>query len=163
MQKNYFINQESSRYSVRKQDWFFAFCKNVSQKNCFCIWMKITTPRKTTRTFLYTQKEKKLLNVFIYKKQDTFQKARQFPLHFYIQKAIHFTLRDFSWNFCSLYLYTKSMTLCVTWRFNIQKARHFAKTKAICDTFLYTKTRHFVLRDFSLNFWKLLRGGTFTY
>ena len=32
---------------------------------------------------------------FVYKNPDTFQKARQFPLRFYIQKAIHFTLRDF--------------------------------------------------------------------
>ena len=36
-----------------------------------------------------------LRDVFIYKKPDTFQKARQFPLRFYIQKAVHFTLRDF--------------------------------------------------------------------
>ena len=48
-------------------------------------------PRKTTRTFLYTQTLKKLQNVFIYKTQDTFQKARQFPLRFYILKAIQFT------------------------------------------------------------------------
>ena len=44
---------------------------------------------------LYTQKAKKLPNVFIYKKPDTFQKARQFPLRFFIQKAIHFALWDF--------------------------------------------------------------------
>ena len=47
------------------------------------------------RAHLYKQKPKKLLNVFIYKKPDTFQKARQFPLRFFIQKAIHLTLRDF--------------------------------------------------------------------
>ena len=47
------------------------------------------------RSRLYTQKVKKLRNVFIYKKPDTFQKATEFPLHFYIQKAIHLTLRDF--------------------------------------------------------------------
>ena len=41
------------------------------------------------------QHGKKLLNVFIFKKPDTFQKARQFPLRFYIQKSIHLTLRDF--------------------------------------------------------------------
>ena len=44
---------------------------------------------------LYTQKAKKLCTTFIYKKPETFQKARQFPLRFYIQNAIHFTLRDF--------------------------------------------------------------------
>ena len=40
---------------------------------------------------LYTQKAKKSQKVFIYKKPDTFQNARQFPLRFYIQKAIHLT------------------------------------------------------------------------
>ena len=38
---------------------------------------------------------RELRNVHIYIKPDTFQKARQFPLRFYIQKAIHLTLRDF--------------------------------------------------------------------
>ena len=47
------------------------------------------------RARLYTQKTKKLPNVFIYKKADTFQKARQFALRYFIQKAIHLTLRDF--------------------------------------------------------------------
>ena len=59
--------------------------------------MKITMTAITERqrACLYTQKAKKLRNIFIYKKPDTFQKARQFPLRFYIQKAIHLTLRDF--------------------------------------------------------------------
>ena len=47
----------------------------------------------------YIQKAKKLLKVFVYKNPDTFQKGRQFPLRFYTQKAIHFTLRDFDENF----------------------------------------------------------------
>ena len=50
--------------------------------------------RKTTRTFLYT-KSRKYRVVFIYKKLDTYQKARLFPVRFYIQKGIHLTLRDF--------------------------------------------------------------------
>ena len=29
------------------------------------------------------------------------------------------------------------MTLCVSWRFYIRKARHFANSKTICDTFIY--------------------------
>ena len=47
------------------------------------------------RARLYTQKAKNSKTFFIYKKPDTFQKARRFPLRFYIQKAIHLTLRDF--------------------------------------------------------------------
>ena len=45
--------------------------------------------RKTKHTFLYLKK--KMRNVSIHKKLDTLQKSRQFPLRFYIQKAIHFT------------------------------------------------------------------------
>ena len=43
------------------------------------------------RARLYTQKAKKLQNVFIYKKPDTFQKVRQFPLRFYKEKAQYLT------------------------------------------------------------------------
>ena len=51
--------------------------------------------RKTRRMFIYT-KSKKNCETFLYtKKPDTFQKARQFPLRFYIQKAMYLTLRDF--------------------------------------------------------------------
>ena len=45
------------------------------------------------------RKQKKLLNVFIYKNPHTFQNAIQFPLRFYIQKAIHFPLHGFHENF----------------------------------------------------------------
>ena len=50
---------------------------------------------KRQRARVQTQKAKKLQNVFIYKKPDTVQKAGQYPLRFYIQKAIQLTLRDF--------------------------------------------------------------------
>ena len=68
--------------------------------------------RKTTRTFIYI-KSKKIWKLFIYKKPDTFQKARQFPLRFFIQKAIHLTLRDYHEIF-EVGIYTKIMTFCVT-------------------------------------------------
>ena len=41
------------------------------------------------------RKQKQLRNLFIFKKPYTFQKDRQFPLRFYIQKAIISKLRDF--------------------------------------------------------------------
>ena len=55
--------------------------------------------RKTTRTFVYKHEAQKLRNVLIYKNTETLKKARQFPLRFYIQKAIYFTLRNFSLKF----------------------------------------------------------------
>ena len=67
----------------------------------------------------------------------------------------------FSWNFWGWHLYTKTMTLCVMWSFYIQKDRHFTKSKTICDTFYIQKFGTFALRDFSLNFWNLRRGGAF--
>ena len=78
--------------------------------------MKITITAIIERQHgrLYTQEAKKTSNGYIYKKRDTFHKARQFPLHFYIQKAIHLTLRDFHEIFeVGIYI-KKSMTLCVT-------------------------------------------------
>ena len=74
MQKNYFIAQESSRYSGRKQDRFFdAFgvFKNVSQKIGFLIWMKITITAII---------ERQRARFYIHKKQ-------KFAKRFYIQKA----------------------------------------------------------------------------
>ena len=38
--------------------------------------------RKCARFYIY-KKQKELQNVFICKNPDTFQKAKQFPLHFY--------------------------------------------------------------------------------
>ena len=59
-----------------------------------------------------------------------------------------------------IYIYTKSMTLCVICRFYIQKYRHFKKIKTVCVTVIYIqKSWHFVLRNFSWNFWYWRKGG----
>ena len=72
--KNYFIAQESSRYSVRKQDWFFLLfvhIKTFRKKIGFCIWMKITMTDiiKRERTLFYIHEIAKRFNI---------QKARHF-------------------------------------------------------------------------------------
>ena len=51
--------------------------------------IRMTAILERQRARLYTQKAKKLRNVYIYKQKDTYQKARQFPFSFYIQKAMH--------------------------------------------------------------------------
>ena len=72
-----------------------------------------------------------LRGVFIYKKQDSSKKTRQFVLFFEIQKAWHFALRDFSLNFWN-------------WR---RGGGHFYKQKnSLCVKFLYAKTMYFPLR-----------------
>ena len=93
---------------------------------------------------------------FKYKNPDTFQKASLFPLRFYIQKARHFTLHNFSWKCWIWHIYTTIMTLFVTWRFYIQKAWHLAKSKTICVTFFYTKIRTLCVRQFFIECLKLV-------
>ena len=112
--------------------------------------------RKTRRTFIYT-KSKKLGNILYTNSPTLFTKLDNFRYVFIFKKPYTWRSGIFM-NFWSWHLYTKSMTLCVMWRFYIQKARHFARSKTICDTFLYTKSGTFALRNFSLNFWNLRRG-----
>ena len=137
--------------TLRKKNWFLYI--NENYHDCH--------DRKAMLTFIYTQKTKKLLNILIYKKPDTFQKARQFPFRFSIQKAIHLTLRHFheifevgiyiqkAWHFAlrDVFMHKKLDTS--------QKARQFA------IRFYIQKSGTFALRDFSLNFWNLRRGGHF--
>ena len=107
-------------------------------------------------------KNQKLRNVFIYKKPDILQTARQFTLRFDTQKARHFTLHDFGEIFEVGIL--------------IQKAWHFV----LCDVFIYTnpetskKARQFALRfdtkvwtlcfmPFLIKFYKFKEGGGILY
>ena len=55
------------------------------------------------------------------------------------------------------------MKFFVTWRFCIQKSRHFAKSKITCVTFLYTQILTLCVTWFSWNFWNWRRGGEFLY
>ena len=131
----------------------FVHIKTSSKKEIF-LYTNVNNndshPWKKTCTFLYTQKEKNYETFLsICKKPDIFQKERQFALRFYSQKSRLFTLRDFR-ETCEIgiYIYTKSMTLCVTRRFYIQKSIHFKNSKSICVTFLYTKILTFCVTQF---------------
>ena len=78
--------------------------------------MNLKTKRQCAR--LYINVSKKIVKRQYIQKARHFPKPRQFALRFYSQKAQHFTLRDFHENFeVGIYIYTKSMTLCVTRRF----------------------------------------------
>ena len=63
------------------------------------ITMTAISERQRARFYIHKKQKKSRKVLYIYKKPDTFQKARQFPLRFYIQKGINFTLRDFSLKF----------------------------------------------------------------
>ena len=114
--------------------------------------------RKTTRTFIYTI-SKKSCETFLYTKRQTLFKKLDNFRYVFIYKKRYSDVTGFSWNFWSWHLYSKSMTLCVTWRLYIQKVWHFAKSKTICDTFLYTKIRHFSVTRFFIEFLKFAEGG----
>ena len=78
------------------------------------------------------KKKDNLRYVFIHKNQDTLLYA-----------IFHESFEIY------IYIYTKSMTLCVTWIFYIQKSIHFEKGKTICVTFFQIqKSWHFALRTF---------------
>ena len=98
--------------------------------------------KNTMCTFFYTQKAKqtsKIIYIYIQKARH-FLKIKTICVTFLFTKSLTLYATRFSWMFwnCHLYIY-KSTTLCVTWRFNIQKSRRFEKIKTICVTLFYTK------------------------
>ena len=54
--------------------------------------MTTISERERARFYIYIKAE----GLYILKNPDTVPKARQFALRFYLQKARHFPLRDFS-------------------------------------------------------------------
>ena len=135
--------------------------KTFRKKIGFGIWLKITLTAiiERKRARLYT-KSKKIAKRFYMKKAWHFSKSYIYNFLFVLYtKSRTLDVTGFSWNFWSWHLFTKSMTLCVTSRFYIQKARQLAKSKIICDTFLYTKIWHFCVTRFFIEFLKFAEGG----
>ena len=139
-----------------------VYIKTFRKKIGFCMWMKITMTAiiERQRARLYTQKAKKCQTFLYTKSQILFKMLDNFRYGFiykkpytwrygifmkflklafiYIQKAWQFALHD-------VYIYKKHDTS--------QKPRQFA------IRFYIQKSGTFALRDFSLNFWNLRRGG----
>ena len=106
--------------------------------------------RKTKCTYIFIQKDFFFEN-FSDTKSDTLKKARQFELIFH-------TL--FFWNW---YLYTKSIILCVTWRFYIQKYRHFTKNQDNLRCVFISKNPDTFHHAIIMEFLKLAEGGGILY
>ena len=96
-----------------------------------------------------------LRDVFIYKKTETSQKARQFALRFYIQKSGHFALRNFSLNFWNrrrgggIFIGKKQYTVRYIFICKKQCTLHYVFTYKKPDTLRYIficKKMHFALR-----------------
>ena len=105
----------------------FVYIKMFSKKMVFVYeWKLRRLPSLKDYADNYIRKKQiQLRNVFIYKKPDTFQKVRQFPLRFIYKKAIYLTLRDFHEIF-EVGIY-------------IQKAWHFALRDVFISKKLYKK------------------------
>ena len=113
--------------------------------------------RKTTRSQIH--KKGKHSETFLYtKSQKLFKKLDNFRYVFVYKKP--YTLRyGIFMKFLKLAFLCKKHDTLRYVKFYIQKARQFAKSNTIWDTFLYTKIWHFCVAWFSLNFWNLRRGG----
>ena len=109
--------------------------------------MKITMTAiiERQRVRLYTQKAKKCKMCLYKKNQDTFQKARQFPLRFYIQKDIFMKFLKLA------FIYEKHETLRYVAFFIYKKLVTFQKARQFAICFYIQKFGTFALRDFSLN------------
>ena len=115
--------------------------------------------RQRARLYIYI-KQNKMRNVIYIQISRHFVNSKTICVAFLFTKAWHFTLRNFHEFFeIGIYIYTKSMTLFVTWRFYIQKYTHFEKFKTIWITFFYTKSLTLYVTQFFMGFLKLAEGG----
>ena len=81
----------------------------------------------------------KLLYIYI-KSQTLFKKQDNFR-YVFIDKnpdTLRYTIFQEIFEI-DIYIHTKIITLCVTWRFYIKKARHFKESKTICVMFFIYK------------------------
>ena len=99
---------------------------------------------------LYIQKAKQIAKQFIYTKKIDTLKKQEICVMFYIQETKHFKACNLSWNYLSWHLCTKSMTLCVTWRF-IKKPDTSQEARQFELRFYMKKNGHFALRNFHKN------------
>ena len=126
--------------------------------------LTITATSRRQRAWLYKYKNTKNCEMFIniFRNPDTWQKVRQFALRFYLHKAKHFPLSDFSWNFWTWHMHTKSIILCVMWRFYIKKNQSLRKNPDnVCYVFYLQKSWYFALRNSTWNLWNWRKGGHF--
>ena len=117
-----------------------------------------------TPLLLYKKRGGGVKLIYLYKKPDTSQKARQFAYRFYSQKARHFTSRNFSWNCWNWHLYKSKKHYTLRYMtFIYTKTRHLKKGKTNCVTFFYIqKSWHFGFCRFCEIF-EICRGGGHFY
>ena len=102
--------------------------------------------------------------IYIYKKHDTL-KNQENPVTFLFTKSQTFYVKRFFMKFLKLaFIYTKIMTLCVTWIFYIQNPDTSKKAgRSVLRLFFIQKILTFCNTRFSWNFWSWRGGGVFIY
>ena len=125
--------------------------------------MTVISERQCAHFFIY-KNQKQLCNVFIYKKPDTFQKARQVPLGFFKQQSKQFTLHHVSWNLWSWHLYLKKSLHFVLCDVLFKKSNTLSKKQDNFHYVLYTKILTLFVTQLFLIF-EIGRGrrGIFTW
>ena len=109
--------------------------------------------QKTTCMFIYIHKKVGIVKRFYLKNPDSFQKVGQVALHFYIQKARHLKLCNFSWNFEIVICIQKPWHFLLRDVFIYKKPDTSQKTRQFALRFYMPKTWHFALHNFSWNVW----------
>ena len=107
--------------------------------------------------FIYT-KSKKMRNFYLYiHKGRHFPKSQAICVTFLFTKIPTLYVTRFFMKFLKLeFIYTKSMTLCVTWRFIYKNSDTSKKARQFALGFYIQKAWQFALRDFS---WIFEIGG----
>ena len=118
--------------------------------------------RKTKRKFFYKQRGEKIAKRFYIKSQTLFKELDNSRYVFIYKTSYTLRYGVFHEIFVVGIFIQKASQSALRDVFYIQRAKNFAKTKTVCDTFLYTKIRHFALRNFSLNF-KICGGGEYLF
>ena len=102
------------------------------------MWITMNAISERQRACFYIYQKQKKCETFLYTKSHTLCKNQDNLRYIYIYKSKALYVTQSSWKLWDWHLYTKRMTLCITWSFYVQKSRHFAKSKTVCITFLYT-------------------------
>ena len=118
--------------------------------------------RKITRTFIYT-KIKNNCETFSYTKSQTLFKKLDNSRYVFIYKKLYTWRYGIFMKFLKLAIICKNMTLCVTWRFNIQKLDTSQKTRQFAIRFYIQKPGTFALHNFYPIFKSAEGEGTFIY
>ena len=120
--------------------------------------------RQCAHFYKFNNRVKNKTLICIYKKPVIFSKSKTIYVTFFIHKTpdtLHYT------NFYEIfeiyiYIYTKIMKLCVSWRFYVQKARNFEqKQENLCYVFYIPKISHFFIPRSSLIFGISEGGGVY--